>query len=144
MAFFLAMAGVFGTQLFRRGTTLRMDEHGLTERIPVQPRERRTDLAWHEVQAVVLFKLGISDYIGVVPVPGVLPPCPPMPYFGGRFRTFPSGVSLTFLLDGHLPRLRRLAKILGEVAPRVAVVDIRRTRPVVHRPGDGAYLRTLR
>ncbi|UGQ11338.1 hypothetical protein LO772_31840 [Yinghuangia sp. ASG 101] len=135
--FFGSVLLVIGGNAVRGNWFFRADAAGPVIRTSTIRGEQRIRLPWSQVQAVIVWKAQRNRWIGVIPTPGALPPTGPRWVRGAARLVAGDASQMCAALHGTRPDLPRLAGLLDDVAPHVALVDHSRSRPIIHRPGDG-------
>ncbi|MYV98332.1 hypothetical protein [Streptomyces sp. SID3343] len=136
--FFGSCLLVIGGSALRGGWFFRADVDGPVIRASTVRGEQRTQLPWSKVQAVIVWKAQRNRWIGVVPIPDALPQTGPRWVRSAARWAAGDAAQMCTMLHGTSPDLSRLAALLDDVAPHVALVDYSRRRgPVIHRHGDG-------
>ncbi|MFE3202623.1 hypothetical protein [Embleya sp. NPDC059237] len=141
--FLWVMAGtgiLSGASAIRGNWFFRAGSEGPVIRSTTFRGEHRVQLPWDQVGAIVVWKLHHSRWIGVIPRPGASLPGDDAPAWLRGIARMGAGDAARMCTPAHGVRidLPRLAKLLGEFAPHVALVDHSGRRTVVHRQGFDA------
>ncbi len=135
--FFGSCLLIIGGGALRGGWFFRADADGPVIRAGTIRGERRIQLPWSQVQAVIVWKAQRNRWIGVVPRPDALPHTGPRWVHSAARWAAGDAAQMCMMLHGTRPDLPRLAALLDDVAPHVALVDYSSRRPVIHRHGNG-------
>ncbi|MFE5330569.1 hypothetical protein ACFRCG_29710 [Embleya sp. NPDC056575] len=114
----------------------RADAEGPVIRSTTIRGDHRVHLPWDRVDAIVVWKMNHNKWIGVIPRPGAVPR-DAGPAWLRRVGRWVAGdaAEMCSLVHGVRLDLTQLARLLGEFAPHVALVDQSGRRTVVHRRG---------